>query len=130
MQRVKLRKLKVSKPMSFYWILTWALSYIACFIVKPNFAYTPVSIISPLVGTSFGLVMLIGLLYNIKPLLFGFGVLEVFGGVASWTGVIRWNVAWTTGYDPLAQIAMALLDLISAIFLFNYSLTPSSTAQP
>ena len=66
--------------------------------------------------------MLAGLLFNLKPLLFGCGVLTVFAGVASWTGVIRRNVSWTVGYDPLAQISMALLDLVSAVFLFKYSL--------
>jgi hypothetical protein len=70
-----------------------------------------------------GIVMLFGLLFRVRSLLFACGVLEVFAGVASWVGFMRWNVPWSTGYDPLAQISMALLDLISAVILFNYSLT-------
>ncbi|MDQ1279363.1 MAG: hypothetical protein QG670_625 [Thermoproteota archaeon] len=73
--------------------------------------------------------MLAGLLFNIKSLLFGCGVLEVFNGVASWTGVIRWNVAWTTNFDPLAQINMALLDLASAVVLFHYSLNDRTSPK-
>ena len=69
--------------------------------------------------------MLTALLFRINSLLFLCGVFEVFGGVASWFGLARWNVSWSIGYDPLAQISMALLDLIGAVFLFNYSLTHS-----
>jgi hypothetical protein len=71
---------------------------------------------------SLGLIMLVGLLLQIKSIIFMCGILEVFAGIASWTGVIRWNVIWTAGYDPLAQITMALLDIVSAVFLFKHSL--------
>ena len=99
----------------------WSLSYIACFIIKPDLVYGA-SKIQSLAFPSLGLIMLTGLLLNVKALIFVCGLLEVLGGVASWTGVNRWNVSWTVGYDPLAQISMALLDLVSAVFLFKYSL--------
>lgn len=113
---------RYGKPMSFCWILMWSLSYLACIILKPDLFYGGNKVFSQLGCTSMGLMMLAGLLFNVKPLLLCCGVIEVFCGVASWTGVTRWNVAWTTGYDPLAQISMGLLDLISAVFLLYYSL--------
>ena len=100
----------------------WSLSYVACFVIKPDLSVSNTGVISLLVFPSFGLIMLAGLLFNVKSVLFGCGVVEVFAGVASWTGVVHWNVVWTIGYDPLAQITMALLDLISAVFLFHYAL--------
>lgn len=116
-----------NKPVSFCWILMWSLSYIACLVIKPDLFYGGNRMIYLLGCSGLGLAMLGGLLFNVKPLLFGCGVLEVFNGVASWTGVIRWNVAWTTGFDPLAQINMALLDLISAVILFHYTLNKTNS---
>ena len=121
MLREKLNVLRASRPLSFYWILMWSLSYIVCFIIKPDLVYGA-SKIQSLAFPSLGLILLTGLLLNVKALIFVCGLLEVLGGVASWTGVLRWNVVWTVGYDPLAQISMALLDLVSAVFLFKYSL--------
>lgn len=125
MLKEKLRELRVNKPISFYWSLMWSLSYIACNMIKPDLVYGTTKSLSLLGFPTFGLIMLAGLLFDVKPLLFGCGVIEVFAGVASWTGIIRWNVVWTTSYDPLAQISMALLDLVSAVFLFHYSIDQS-----
>ena len=121
MLSTRLRRAKIRGSLSFYWILMWSLSYIMSFIIKPDLVYGASNILS-FAFPSFGLIMLFGLLFNVKSVTFLCGILEVFGGVASWTGVLHWNVVWAIDYDPLVQISMALLDLISAVFLFTYAL--------
>ena len=117
------KDVEIEKTFSFSWILMWSLAYIACSFLKPDLVNGVLDGISFLLNPSFGIVMLLALLFRIRSLLFACGVLEVFAGVASWVGFIHWNIPWNSGYDPLAQISMALLDLISAVFLFNYSFT-------
>ena len=103
----------------------WALTYLVCAFLKPDFADGALGTVVThvnIVHLGFGALLLLALVFNVKVLLFAYGIVEVLAGVASWVGVIRWNVPWAVGYDPLAQISMALLDLISAVFLFQRSL--------
>jgi len=44
------------------------------------------------------------------------GAIEVFGGIASWTGLVTWNVPFTQ--KEMFNISMAFVDLLSAVFLF------------
>jgi hypothetical protein len=39
-----------------------------------------------------------------------------FGGVASWTGLVQWNVPFVN--VELFQVSMAFADLLSAVFMF------------
>jgi hypothetical protein len=114
---------EISKSFSFSWILMWALAYICCAFIKPD--STDMSDLIPFpinpVHLSFGLLLLVALLFDLKALLLIGGVVEVLAGVASWIGVVQWNVPWTVGYDPFAQISMAVLDFVSAAYLFQYS---------
>ena len=64
MLREKLSVLRASRPLSFYWILMWSLSYIVCFIIKPDLVYGA-SKIQSLAFPSLGLIMLTGLLVNV-----------------------------------------------------------------
>ena len=115
---------QIHRTFSFSWILMWSLTYIVCAVLKPDLAdgalgrgMTPVNPIH----LGFGSLLLLALVFNRKSLLLGCGIIEVFAGVASWVGFIRWNVSWAVGYDPLAQISMAFLDFVSAAFLLHYS---------
>ena len=96
---------------------------IACFFLKRDIVTGIIENWTFAICPGLGVVMVLALLLRVRPLLFACGVLEVFASVASWVGFIRWNVPWSAGYDPLAPISMALLDLISAVVLFHYSLT-------
>ena len=111
----------MTKSFIFSWILMWSISYIICGVVSPEiFSGVPRSF-AMLFLLGYGLSMLFGLLLNLKPLLFAIGIGEVIAGIASWVGLFVWSVPWLQGYDPLAQISMAVLDLLSAVFLFTYS---------
>jgi len=105
----------------------WALSYIAVAILCPT-----VSGLGQLESVVFymviGWALIIALLLRwwekdnrfYKPvaniILFVLGIFEVFGGVASWTGVSLWNVP----FENIAafQISMAFADLLSAVMMF------------
>lgn len=117
----KIRKeIKIVGRLSFSWVFMWSWTYIVCAFVKPDIFYGLGVPFSP-VNLVFGLLLLLSLVYDIKALLFVGGIIEVVGGVASWAGLTKWNVLWTVGYDPLAQISMAVLDLVAAVFLFHRS---------
>ena len=49
-------------------------------------------------------------------LLFILGLVEVYGGIASWCGLGIWNVPFPN--IELFQVSMAFADLLSAVFLF------------
>ena len=114
-----------SSDLSGSWILMWALAYLACALLKPDvFEGVP----HPY-GASAMLAMSAGMLAGLflvgredpsrtvgRILLAAAGVLEVAGGVASWTGVIRWNVPFED--RGVFGVSMAVLDLVSAVFLF------------
>lgn len=109
------------KKISFSWILMWSISYISCSIVKPEIAHNVPKNVAMFFLFSFGVSMLVGLIFDMKPLLFLIGIGEVVAGIISWVGILRWSVPWIPGYDSLAQISMAMLDLVGAFFLFFYS---------
>ena len=93
------KEVEIENAFSFSWILMWSLAYIVCFFLKPDLVNGVMNGVSVLLCPSFGIVMLLALFFRIRSLLFACGVLEVFAGVASWVGVIRWNILWNVGYD-------------------------------
>jgi hypothetical protein len=111
----------MTKSFSFSWILMWGLAYIICAIIKPDIMYGVPRIVAMIFFLFYGCSILFGLILNAKIILFGMGVAEVIGGVASWVGLIVWSAPWIPGYDPIVQISMSILDLVSAVFLFHYS---------
>ena len=118
------KRVETSRSLAYSWILMWSLSYIAVAFLKPNLVFGVhdiLSFVNP-IHLGFGSFLLIALIFNVKVLLFLSGTIEVLAGVASWVGLIQWNVLWTIGYDPLAQISMAILDLVTAAILFHFAL--------
>lgn len=105
-------------------VLAWGLTYIACSILKPDIHGTNI-ILGIMIMAPWGLAMITGLFLsrtkNYKKLgavmLLIVGILEVFGGVASWTGLNIWHIALQN--QTLLQVSMATYDFISAIILIN-----------
>lgn len=56
----------------------------------------------------------------IRMMFFVQGVLMVYGGVASWTGLAVWNVPFNL---EMFQVSMAFADLLGAVFLFVLAIT-------
>jgi hypothetical protein len=112
----------LDKSFTFSWIFMWGLAYISAAILKPEILYGVPIYLSFIFFVGMGLSMLIGLLLNIKILLFATGLVEAIGGVGSWVGLIVWKAPWIVGYDPTMQISMAILDIVSSVFLFHYSI--------
>jgi len=58
--------------------------------------------------------------YASRIIFFLLGILMVYGGIVSWTGLIIWNVPFQN--KELFQISMAFADLLSAVFMFTLAL--------
>lgn len=112
---------KIFDRMTKVYLLAWGISYVACLLLKPDIA-----------GATggrelllfMGALILLGLAaemfeqHDLAEALYGLsGVLEVFGMVASWTGVVVWNVK-SFENQALYQLNMAMLDFAAAILLF------------
>lgn len=103
------------------WLLMWGLSYIFAALLAPEisgdvthgriaFSFIGVAILAALL-----LLRTSGRIIG-RLLLLILGVPEVICGVASWTGIIIWNVPFMD--KALFQVSMAFLDLVSATFMF------------
>ena len=103
------------------WLLMWSLTYIICAILKPNIFQSLPPLWSCIVMIVFGGYMLVGLFFRQttagRIILFISGVLETISGVASWTGIIYYNVPFAD--KALFNIMMSGLDGVSAIILFS-----------
>ena len=103
------------------WLLMWSLTYIICAILKPNIFQNLPPMWSGIVMLAFGAYMLIGLFFRKilagRIILFTSGVLETISGVASWTGIIHYNVPFVD--KAMFNLTMSGFDLLSAIFLFS-----------
>ena len=83
------------------WTWMWALTYIICGVVAPNLEGNAISGI--VIYEGIGVLELIALALSLKGSrhwysqvpLFAMALVEVFGGVASWTGVCVWNVPFS-----------------------------------
>lgn len=110
------------------WTLMWGLSYIVTAAVAPNIAGNPL-LTAPMFAV-LGIILLTASLLTLMPdnvlrpmaqVLFGFSaVVSVVSGVASWTGIMRWNVPYMA--PDLAQVSMAFMDLLAATFMFLLAL--------
>lgn len=114
-------------------VLAWGLAYIACSVLKPSIHGTS-AILGIMIMIPWGSVMITGLFLsrteNYKKtgavMLLIIGILEVFGGVASWTGLNTWHI--NLGNRTLLQVSMATYDFVAAIVLLNLGterLTPA-----
>lgn len=106
------------------WLLMWALSYFAVATLAPGVGGTSERVGAALYTLVGGLILIaLTLTVTQSPMLRGtgklmllvLGLFEVWGGVASWTGVSIWNIPFAN--KELFQVSMAFADLISAAFM-------------
>lgn len=121
-----MRKTSSLRKFAVAWTLMWGLAYIMTAFFAPwtsGIDTDATSLLYFFLGAfiiaSVGLVNLAKMEIYIslgRLLLFIFGVIEVFGGIASWTGLALWNVPFPN--KELFQVSMAFADLLSAVFMF------------
>lgn len=111
------------KTLAIAWTLMWGLSYIFVAFVAPNIAIDTPAFFYLILGAI--MILSTWLRYFttnplgrtlIRGLLLILGALEVYGGIASFSGVGLWNVPFAN--IEIFQVSMAFADLISAVFLF------------
>jgi len=103
----------------------WGLAYIATAIFAPWIA-EDVAAGTLLYAVLGCLILFFLILYRIAYdnlgyvftaiLLGAIGILEVYSGIASWTGLMMWNVPFAN--LEIFQVSMAFADLISAVIFF------------
>jgi len=105
----------------------YGLTYIFCAAVKPDVFYGLPSIYGAIALITIGILMILGLWLigkknsrSAKIILFSLGCHATLAGVASWTGLITWDVPFQD--KPIFNVSMAFLDLLGAVFLFTRSL--------
>ncbi|MCJ7561245.1 hypothetical protein MUO79_11630 [Candidatus Bathyarchaeota archaeon] len=109
--------------LSVAWLVMWAISYFAVAAIAPGISGDPNDV---WLYAGFGGALLVGVILTqlsseilsligdvVLCLLAG---LSVGSGVASWAGVVVWNVPFAD--KVLFQVSMAFADLISAVFMF------------
>lgn len=136
--------MKTLAKFAIAWLLMWAISYIAVAIVSPNIGENNTALnicLYMFMGTA---ILTTTLFYTFTAtptayfkmpevkhkllikhryaciLLVFLAVLEIRGGVASWTGATIWNVPFPN--KELFQVSMAFADLISAVFMLYLAL--------
>jgi hypothetical protein len=108
------------KRFAFAWTLMWGLSYVVAGILVPEIAGDALT--GTITFVVLGALILTALMQYTKfktvakVLLYILAGLEVYGGVASWAGLIKWNVPFTD--VGVFQVSMAFADLLSAAFMF------------
>lgn len=119
--------MKAIRQFAAAWVLMWSLSYIMVAIVAPF-----ISDVAPLVYGTLGVWLAFTLLLQhlaydklgrciVRMLWVCNGVLMVYGGITSWTGVAVWNVPFPN--KEVFQVSMALADLLSAVLMFSLALS-------
>ena len=114
------------RRLSVAWCLMWGLCYLVVAVTTPW-----ISDVSNIVYASLGawILLSLALLYLvhdrfgraiIRMMFFAQGVLMVYGGVTSWTGLAVWNVPFN---PEMFQVSMAFADLLAAVFLFVLAIT-------
>ena len=105
-------------------IILWGSAYIICSIIRPDIFGCFSSTVGGILMMVFGSSMIIGLLLFDttigKVILLTTGILEVLAGVASWSGLITWNVPFQE--KALFNISMTLLDFLGASVLIAKAL--------
>lgn len=105
------------------WNLMWGLSYVIVALFAPWIGGEEVTI-NIVLYMALGISILLSLaLLNRKKghsvgrgMLAILGVVSVYGGIASWTGLTLWNVPFPN--RELFQVSMAFADLLGAVFMF------------
>jgi len=110
------------QKLAMAWLLMWGFSYIVVGIVAPWISDEPPLAYQILGGIMIFLVCITPLAYDklgnlmLGIIWFSFGIMMVYGGVASWTGLTPWNVLYD--FHPLVPISMAFADLIAGFVMF------------
>lgn len=101
------------------WILAWGTLYVFNAILKPNAMIKPHSpkVIQSLLNLILGSVIILSLRLESTYLYAALGLLMSSGCIASYYGMVRWNVP--TEHSPSAQTLMAVLDLIASVMFFS-----------
>jgi len=110
---------------SIAWNIMWGLCYALAALFTPYIAegYTWLYVILSIAILSsilclFSKVTLV--IYSGRICLFILAIIEVFGGITSWSGLYTWNVPFPN--KEIFQVSMAFADLISAVFMFALAL--------
>jgi len=115
------------KRFAVVWNIMWGLSYIIVAAVAPWIADGDIlTNISLYIGL--GLAILIGLILRLSTkhqllgrIILAFtALIEIYGGITSWTGITRWNIS--SPNPEIFQVSMAFADLISAVFMLTLAL--------
>jgi len=123
--------MKTLTEFALCWLLMWGIAYIVTAIYAPGIGGDPFlgsMMYSALGGAIIVLVIIRAfkhdptefLSYWVRVLLFVVALIEIYGGIASWTGLAVWNVPFTN--KELFQISMAFADLVSAVLMLYLAL--------
>ena len=122
-----------ARTISEAWILMWASTYLFCAFLKPDLFEGVAPLHGALMMLTIGALLIAGLVLTRrrKPIgrlvLFIMGIFESMGGVASWTGIIGWNVPFA---DKAAfNVSMAFADILAAVFLLHRALETADSSS-
>jgi len=112
------------------WLIMWGLSYIFTALMAPWIA--GMGFQGGLLYCVLGALILFALLcnylahdelgYTVVSILFIIlGMVMVYSGVASWTGLVIWNIPFSN--IEIFQVSMAFANLLSAVFMFVMAIT-------
>ncbi len=113
---------------SIAWLTAWGISYIATALIAPEIAGTNTnnnitSAFYFLTGILFIMALILRHIgykrqtsrYISDIILIILTFFEIVSGVASWTGVVTWNVPFAN--KELFQVTMGFMDFVSAVFM-------------
>lgn len=115
------------KRFAVAWNIMWGFSYIIVAAVAPWIVDGDIlTNISLYIGL--GLAILIGVILRLSTkhqllgrIILSFtALIEIYGGITSWTGITPWNVPFPN--PEIFQVSMAFADLISAVFMLTLAL--------
>ena len=123
--------MKTLTEFALCWLLMWAIAYIVTTIYAPSISGDPFlgSVMYSALGSAIIVLVIIRafkhdptelLSYCVRLLLFIMAILEIYGGITSWTGLAVWNVPFAN--KELFQISMAFADLVSAVLMLYLAL--------
>ncbi len=106
------------KNIAAAWLVMWGLSYIFYAALVPW-----IGLVSKILYAVLGIVIvgsaihsgLVGKNWQLSILNVVLALLQIYGGVASWTGLHIWNVPFAN--KELFQVSMAFADFVAAAFL-------------
>jgi len=116
------------KNFAVAWLIMWGISYVMVALVAPGvsdvepwiYALLGAAIVFVSLGTYFTMQEPSAnpLIYSVALIVLA--VLQVWGGVTSWTGEFIWNVPFAS--KEIFQVSMAFADFIAAAFMIWLSL--------